>query len=81
MDVKAPNTDNDVKIGQYTWNGKPWQQWRFVDVGSGYFQIESLNSGKCLDVNRASTADGASIIQYRCHAGTNQQFAWVATDG
>lgn len=81
MDVQAPNTDDGAKIGQYTWNGRPWQQWRFVDVGSGYFQIESLNSGKCLDVNAASTADGAGIIQYRCHAGANQQFQWVATDG
>ncbi|SPF06528.1 family 43 glycosylhydrolase [Streptomyces sp. MA5143a] len=81
MDVQAPNTDDGVKIGQYTSNGRPWQQWRFVDAGSGYFQIESLNSGKCLDVSAASTADGAGIIQYRCHTGANQQFSWVATDG
>ena len=73
--------DNGVKIGQYGWNGKPWQRWRFVDAGGGYFQIESLNSGKCLDVSGVSTADGASIIRYPCRSGTNQRFAWVATDG
>ncbi len=36
--------------------------------------IQSLSSGKCLDVARGSKADGAAVIQYDCHAGLNQQW-------
>jgi hypothetical protein len=79
MDVQNPNTSDGAKVGQYTWSGANWQQWQFVDKGSGYFNIVSRNSGKCLDVTSASTADGASIIQYTCGSGANQQFQWVAT--
>ena len=51
----------------------------FEDAGGGYFRIVNQNSGKCLDVASASTADGANIIQYTCGSGTNQQWQWVAT--
>ncbi|MGJ6965922.1 RICIN domain-containing protein, partial [Streptosporangium sp. G11] len=78
MDVQQPNTDNGARVGQYTYGGNAWQQWRFEDVGGGYWRIFSRHSGKCLDVTSASTADGAELIQYTCGAGTNQQFQMVA---
>jgi GH43 family beta-xylosidase len=78
IDVQAPNTADRARIGQYAWNGRPWQQWRFKDLGNGHVQLESQNSGKCLDVLDFSTADGASVIQWPCHGGTNQQFQWVS---
>ncbi|HEX4048856.1 MAG TPA: RICIN domain-containing protein [Elusimicrobiota bacterium] len=36
--------------------------------------IQSISSGKCLDVSRGSKADGAAVIQYDCHAGLNQRW-------
>src|SRR5262245_45510676 len=33
----------------------------------------NYNSGLCLDVAGASTADGANVIQWTCHGGPNQQ--------
>jgi GH25 family lysozyme M1 (1,4-beta-N-acetylmuramidase) len=36
-------------------------------------ELVSLNSGKCLDVSGADTSDGAAVIQYTCHGGSNQQ--------
>ena len=39
-----------------------------------YVEIVSRNSGKCLDVYGASTAAAASVIQWTCHGGTNQQW-------
>jgi len=36
--------------------------------------ITNRNSGKCVDVVSASSADGAEIIQWDCHGGTNQQW-------
>ncbi|MBB5803496.1 GH43 family beta-xylosidase [Saccharothrix ecbatanensis] len=79
LDVQTPNTHDHARVGQWTSNGRAWQQWRFVDAGDGYVRIESLNSGKCLDVVSGSRADGANIIQYRCTAGANQQFRLVAS--
>jgi hypothetical protein len=40
--------------------------------------IQSLSSGKCLDVERGSKDDGAAVIQYDCHAGPNQR--WKITE-
>jgi len=81
MDVQAPNRDDLAVVGQWTSNGQPWQRWQVVDAGSGYVTVRSVNSGKCLDVSGASGADGARLIQYTCHGGTNQQFSWRSADG
>ncbi|MEV5495405.1 RICIN domain-containing protein [Nonomuraea fuscirosea] len=81
MDVQQPNTDNGARVGQYTYLGNAWQQWRFQDAGGGYWRIVSRHSGKCLDVVSASTADGAELVQYTCGTGANQQFQLVANGG
>jgi uncharacterized repeat protein (TIGR03803 family) len=39
-----------------------------------YFEIVSRNSGKCLDVYGASADAAASVIQWVCHGGENQQW-------
>lgn len=50
------------------------QQWVRENTDSGYFRLKSRYSGLCVDVNRANTADGATLIQYACGSGTNQQW-------
>jgi hypothetical protein len=37
--------------------------------------VQSLASGKCLDLPQGKTGDGTPAIQYDCHGGTNQQWA------
>ncbi len=81
MDVQQPNTSNGARVGQYTYGGNAWQQWKFQDAGGGYWRIVSRHSGKCLDVVSASTADGAELVQYTCGTGANQQFQMVANGG
>jgi aspartate 1-decarboxylase len=44
---------------------------------SGYYRITAKHSGKCLDVNGASSESGATIIQYSCHGKDNQLFTLV----
>ena len=39
------------------------------------------HSQKCLDVNGGSLDDGASIIQWQCHGGANQQWRLEAVTG
>lgn len=79
MDVQQPNTADLAVIGQWTANGTAWQQWRFLDAGSGRVRLQSVHSNKCVDVSGASVADGAAIIQYTCHDRPNQVFTWRST--
>jgi uncharacterized repeat protein (TIGR03803 family) len=39
-----------------------------------YYELVSRNSGKCLDVSYASSEAVASVIQWICHGGANQQW-------
>jgi Tol biopolymer transport system component len=41
---------------------------------TGIYEIVSRNSGKCLDVYGASPYARASVIQWICHGGANQQW-------
>jgi hypothetical protein len=48
--------------------------WRRAAMADGTWQIINVNTGKCLDVNGASTLDGAVVQQWSCWGGKNQ--AW-----
>jgi dipeptidyl aminopeptidase/acylaminoacyl peptidase len=49
---------------------------------TGFDTLVASHSQKCLDVNGGSLNDGASIIQWQCHGGANQQWRLeVAGDG
>jgi PKD repeat protein len=39
------------------------------------FRLRSESAGRCLDVNGASSANGAQMIIWDCHTATNQQFS------
>jgi hypothetical protein len=43
-------------------------------VSGGAYAVISVHSGKALDVEGASLADGAPIIQWPWHGGANQQW-------
>ncbi|MBB5803498.1 hypothetical protein F4560_003266 [Saccharothrix ecbatanensis] len=81
LDVQNPNTSDGAKVGQWTWNGKAWQQWEVRDSGGGYVNLVSRHSGKCLDVLGASQANGADIVQWACNGATNQQWQVIPVDG
>ncbi|RKH49364.1 chitinase [Corallococcus sp. AB049A] len=48
--------------------------------GTGAYRLVNKASGRCVDINGPSTADGASIHQWACHTGTSQQWSMEATD-
>ncbi|MGX7673909.1 RICIN domain-containing protein [Plantactinospora sp. DSM 117369] len=39
------------------------------------FRLRSESAGRCLDVNGASSANGAQMIVWDCHTNANQQFS------
>lgn len=61
-------------IQQWSRSDGPWQQWRFVPAGDGWFTVQNRHSGKVLDVWGWSTAENAEIRQYQPTAGANQLF-------
>ncbi|SFW92031.1 RICIN domain-containing protein [Amycolatopsis australiensis] len=55
------------------------QQWQAVDEGAGRYRFVSRNSGKCLDVPGASTADSVQL-QYTCDGTAAQSFTLTPVD-
>jgi arabinan endo-1,5-alpha-L-arabinosidase len=62
---------------QSTCTGAPHQLWTRAAVVGGYLTFTNVNSGKCLEVAGASTANGAALDQSTCTSGTNQQWMVV----
>ena len=57
------------------------QQLRLAGLDSGYVRLINRNSGKALEVQGASTADGGNVVQYADWNGTNQQWQLVRVGG
>ncbi len=76
LDVYNASTADGANVVQWAANGQTNQRWQLRDAGGGYYNVVSLNSGKCLDVygGTSATADGARVVQWACHTGTNQQW-------
>ena len=68
------STADGAYVNQYHCTTGTNKQWRFQDLGGGYYNLIARHSGKCLDVANVSTADGARLIQWSCGSGANQQF-------
>jgi hypothetical protein len=84
INVANASTANHGVIQQYPCVGAGNERWSLVEktIGNGitYFNIVSLNSGKCIDVPNASVASGVALQQYDCTNGANNQL-WSVTAG
>jgi arabinan endo-1,5-alpha-L-arabinosidase len=65
----------------YSGGGTPSPSPTPTPLPGSVFRIVNRNSGKCLDVNGRSLADGADVIQWACTGATNQQWRIEATSG
>jgi poly(3-hydroxybutyrate) depolymerase len=64
--------------------GEGWRSWTSPEVWRFFtgettptpaaFRLRSESSSRCLDVNGASSANGAQMIVWDCHSNANQQF-------
>jgi hypothetical protein len=81
LDVSNVSQDNGAAIHQWTYTGAANQWWDTSSFGNAFFQIVSVNSGKCLGVGGGSTGQGAGLVQWDC-LGTDhpdQYWAYVPT--
>jgi Ricin-type beta-trefoil lectin domain-like len=72
VDPNLIATGNGVPIQTYLWSQGTNQQWQPVSLGDGQWKFAARNSGRCLDVPRASKANNVVLDQYDCN-GTNAQ--------
>ncbi|MFI9815906.1 ricin-type beta-trefoil lectin domain protein [Saccharothrix variisporea] len=64
--------------------GEGWRSWTPTEVWRFFtgetaptpqtFRLRGESSGRCLDVNGASSANGTQMIVWDCHTNANQQF-------
>lgn len=79
MDVYNLATSAGAGINQFSRNDGNWQQWQFVDAGSGYYKIRSRHSGLFLELPNAT--DGTQLIQNTDNGTTRQHFTLKDSDG
>ncbi|MFJ6674610.1 ThuA domain-containing protein [Actinosynnema sp. NPDC091369] len=68
--LDAAGTGNGAVVRLWTCNGGGGQNWTAGANGS----LVNPQSGKCLDANGGSSADGTQLIIWSCHGGTNQRW-------
>jgi alpha-L-fucosidase 2 len=75
----------DVDLVEFA--GQAGRTYRASAVRSGpvetgvFYRLVAQHSGKAADINGASTAAGASLIQWQPSSGLNQQFEFLSSDG
>ncbi|MEV0731636.1 RICIN domain-containing protein [Polymorphospora sp. NPDC050346] len=77
VDVFDFATNDGAPIVQWARNDGYQQQWQFVPVDNGYYQVRSRHSGKVLQI--ASAQDGAELTQQDASSDTRQHFGVVDT--
>ncbi|HVK26682.1 MAG TPA: ThuA domain-containing protein [Actinokineospora sp.] len=71
MALAGGGTANGTKAQLRTCDGTDAQVWAAQSNGS----LRDQRSGRCLDASGGSSSDGAALIVWDCHGGTNQR--WV----
>jgi len=85
LDVNQNSTADGEGVNQFDWNDGENQQWTFIPITPSSdnvsYEIQNVNSGKCLDIDRGSLDAGARLIQYQWHEGLNQKWKITPLDG
>ncbi|MFI5937340.1 pectate lyase [Actinoplanes sp. NPDC051494] len=75
LDVYEYSKADGAKIDQWSQNNGDWQQFQFLDMGSGYYRLKAKHSGRVLNVASASKAENAGLVQSTGDSkATSQQF-------
>jgi hypothetical protein len=79
--LEVAGCSNTGAIQQATWVNTNCQKWRLSSVGGGFYKIESVATGRVIDVWNFSTADGATVVQHPWLDGANQKWAFEPVGG
>jgi|SRR4051794_14125344 hypothetical protein len=73
-DVVGAQTNDGQPVILFKKNGNPNQLFFQAVETDDTFSLVAVHSSKCLDVAGFSQLDGADVIQFACHRGTNQRW-------
>ncbi|MFD9502291.1 RICIN domain-containing protein [Streptomyces sp. NPDC060035] len=79
-DVTDVSTADAAPLQLWSYSGGANQQWLPVEEAGGTYHFVNRNSGKCLDVPSASTADNTRLQQYTCNGSAAQSFGVDSAD-
>jgi endoglucanase len=74
IEVIGASTAITAKTDLRTYSGANNQQWLPVAETNGYYHFVERQTGQCLDVSGASTANNAQLEQYTCNNNGAQSF-------
>ena len=80
LDVANVSTADGALIHLWAFGSGNNQQWLPVEEADGAYHLVNRNSGKCLDVPSASTADSIQLQQYTCNGTAAQSFRITPLD-
>ncbi|MET9816024.1 RICIN domain-containing protein [Streptomyces sp. NPDC006355] len=78
-EINAASTAAGAQLVQRTPNGRPNQQFEFIDAGNGHVRVKALHSG--LFLQPTGTATGADVVQQAGTSATSQQWRVVDHGG
>lgn len=73
MTARFPYTNGVVTTQRECDSGNTDDWWRQSVDGDGFFKLVNVSSGRCLDLNNGSTANGARIQLWDCSTASNAQ--------
>ncbi len=82
LDVTGFSQADGGNVQTWDYWGGSAQQFRLIDLGNGQYQVKARHSGKVLEIDNGSTADGANLVQWTAdQSKLNQQFTFVPLGG
>ncbi|MEU7166216.1 RICIN domain-containing protein [Streptomyces morookaense] len=73
-----PTADaNGAKAAQWSCDGSDTQKWRMLPVDNSSFELRSVHSDKCLEIENSGTQEGADAQIWACSGG--KQMRWQAS--
>ena len=64
LEVADYNTENGASVRLWSYEGQPWQQWKFVEAGENEWRIVNCFTDKAMDLALGGNANGTWVHQW-----------------
>lgn len=81
LEVADYNTENGASVRLWSYEGQPWQQWKFVEAGENEWRIVNCFTGKVMDLALGGNANGTWVHQWTSTPGKSQRWAVEEVEG
>ena len=81
LEVADFNTENGASVRLWSYEGQPWQQWRFEEAGEGEYRIKNRFTGKVMDLAMSGVNNGTWVHQWSQTSGAGQRWQIVEAGG